>query len=378
MPGAYEDPARAFAPPAPDPELTLGLARLARRFRPDVVHAHTWSAYSWLPVSPAIGAPLVVTLHEHGLVCAKKSLVYEGRPCTGPGPIKCVRCAGAHYGPGRGALIAAAELVGGPVLRAATSRFIAVSRAVAERSGLAGRCEVIPNFLPEDGFEGSRGGATLLGDADANPDSGAEPTIRRPESAADRIRGRVPDEPFILFVGALGGHKGIHVLLDAYRRLVQPPPLVCIGHRWADTPTELPAGVSIHEDWPNDLVRAAWARCLFGVIPSTWPEPFAIVALEAMAAGRAVVASRIGGLPEVVRDGETGLLVPPGDPVALAAALDALLADPALRSWLGGRAAAAAVEYRAGQVVPRIEAVYAAALASAGTHVRSSRTRERP
>jgi glycosyltransferase involved in cell wall biosynthesis len=102
------------------------------------------------------------------------------------------------------------------------------------------------------------------------------------------------------------------------------------------------------------------------------------VALEAMAAGRAVVASRIGGLPEVVRDGETGLLVPPNDPVALAAALDALLADPALRSWLGGRAAAAAVEYRAGQVVPRIEAVYAAALASAGTHVRSSGIGERP
>jgi starch synthase len=68
--------------------------------------------------------------------------------------------------------------------------------------------------------------------------------------------------------------------------------------------------------------------------PSVY-EPLGIVNLEAMACGAAVVASRVGGIPEVVDDGETGLLVPPSDPVALAAALNELLADPGRAAQLG-------------------------------------------
>jgi glycosyltransferase involved in cell wall biosynthesis len=66
------------------------------------------------------------------------------------------------------------------------------------------------------------------------------------------------------------------------------------------------------------------------VIPSTKPEALSITALEAMAVGRPVVASAIGGLPEVITDGLTGLLVPPGDPAALASAIDRLIRDPGL------------------------------------------------
>jgi glycosyltransferase involved in cell wall biosynthesis len=61
-----------------------------------------------------------------------------------------------------------------------------------------------------------------------------------------------------------------------------------------------------------------------------------MTAREAMAHGRAVVATRVGGLADAIRDGETGLLVPPGDPVALRAAIERLLADEALRDRLGG------------------------------------------
>jgi len=64
-------------------------------------------------------------------------------------------------------------------------------------------------------------------------------------------------------------------------------------------------------------------------------EPLGIVNLEAMACGTAVVASAVGGIPEVVSDGETGLLVPPGDPAALAVALNALIGDPARAAAMG-------------------------------------------
>jgi glycosyltransferase involved in cell wall biosynthesis len=74
-------------------------------------------------------------------------------------------------------------------------------------------------------------------------------------------------------------------------------------------------------------------------VPSTRPEPLGLVALEAAAAGLPVVASAHGGLTEVVRDGETGLLVPPGDRAALAAELGRLADDPALRERLGEAAA---------------------------------------
>jgi starch synthase len=70
------------------------------------------------------------------------------------------------------------------------------------------------------------------------------------------------------------------------------------------------------------------------VCPSLY-EPLGIVNLEAMACGTAVVGSQVGGIPEVVVDGETGLLVPPGDPAALAAALNALVLDPARAAAMG-------------------------------------------
>ncbi len=70
------------------------------------------------------------------------------------------------------------------------------------------------------------------------------------------------------------------------------------------------------------------------VCPSLY-EPLGIVNLEAMACGTAVVASRVGGIPEVVEDGQTGLLVPPDDPAALAQAIGALVADPARAARMG-------------------------------------------
>lgn len=86
------------------------------------------------------------------------------------------------------------------------------------------------------------------------------------------------------------------------------------------------------------------------------------VAVEAMLAGRPVVASEVGGLRDVVRHEYTGLLVPPGDPGALAAALDRLLDDPELRERMGKVGRERARQFEAAAVTPRVVKVFEAAL----------------
>jgi len=113
----------------------------------------------------------------------------------------------------------------------------------------------------------------------------------------------------------------------------------------------------------NDAVLAAWARCLFGVVPSVWAEPFGIVVIEAMAAGRTLVASDVGGIGEILTHGETGLLVPPGEAGALADAMRRLLDDRVLRARLERGAARAVGRYAPAHVAAEVEAVYLEALA---------------
>jgi glycosyltransferase involved in cell wall biosynthesis len=89
-------------------------------------------------------------------------------------------------------------------------------------------------------------------------------------------------------------------------------------------------GWAEHEELPAEYEDAD----VF-VFPSVWDEPFGIPVAEAMAAGLPVVASRVGGIPEIVADGETGMLVEPDDASALAAALEQLVNDAELRARLG-------------------------------------------
>ena len=94
-------------------------------------------------------------------------------------------------------------------------------------------------------------------------------------------------------------------------------------------------------------------------VPSTQPDPLPNAALEAAAAGCCVVAADHGGLPEILSDGVTGLLVSPGDPAALATALGRLCADPAARERLGGAAAADVRErFAPAALLERTQALY--------------------
>jgi glycosyltransferase involved in cell wall biosynthesis len=133
---------------------------------------------------------------------------------------------------------------------------------------------------------------------------------------------------------------------------------VLIGSRWPDTPASFPSDVAVLTDVPHEVVMAAWERSLFGVVPSVWPDPLPGVVREAMSRRRTVVATGIGGNPDMVTDGENGLLVRPGDPDELASAMARLLGDPDLRARLGQAAWQSVQDLTAGQVAAQFETLY--------------------
>jgi glycosyltransferase involved in cell wall biosynthesis len=195
------------------------------------------------------------------------------------------------------------------------------------------------------------------------------------EPAADRPAFVPATGDYVMFAGALGPHKGVDVLLEAYGGLDPWVPLVLVGLRRNDTPDRFPDGVIVVENVPHGDVMRAWAHCAVAVVPSRWPEPAGLVALEAMAAGRPVVASAVGGLADIVLDDTTGILVPAGDATALRAGIHQLLADPARRVRMGEAGRERAASYAAGVVVPQIERVYREAIAERPQPVVATRRR---
>ena len=102
----YADAARPFHPTAPDPGLKKRLRRLMADERPDVVHSHSWIQYSYFPLHrSAVGPGHVVTLHDYGLSCAKKTYQQGEQTCSGPALVKCLICARSQYGAGKSAAL---------------------------------------------------------------------------------------------------------------------------------------------------------------------------------------------------------------------------------------------------------------------------------
>jgi len=185
--------------------------------------------------------------------------------------------------------------------------------------------------------------------------------------------------PYVIFVGRITRQKGVPVLLRAAAELDPSAQLVlCAGQ--ADTPelldevTQLVDGlratrsgvVWIPEMLPKQDVIQLLTHAAVFACPSLY-EPLGIVNLEAMACSTAVVGSRVGGIPEVVADGVTGLLVSPDDPAALAMALNTVLTQPSLATSMGQAGRDRAVsEFGWRAVAEQTAALYSELVSAAG------------
>lgn len=336
FPSLYPSSERPLAFPFPDPTVTRALGALVREVRPDVVHAHNWIVNSYLPLSAARRLPLVYSLHDYSHVCATKRFLYEGEPCSGPGPAKCLGCASRHYGRGRGQAIATAVGAGRPVRDRLIDLYTPVSRAVARGNrldALGVRWEHVPNFVPDR--------LTTL------PDLPRDPAL--------------PEGDYLFFAGDLSKDKGLPTLLRAYARLdpATRPALVAVGRRHDGLPEELPDGVTIGEAWAHDRVLSGFQHALAAALPSEWPDPCPTTVLEAMAVGAPLVTTHLGGIADMVVDGESALVSRPGDVADLAAALQRLATEPELRARLRAGARTAVGGFLQSAVAARVEGLYA-------------------
>lgn len=313
VPLVYLDPTKKYHPPFQDVLLARELEKLVKNFQPNLIHCHGWIAFSYLPLKSKFNTPIISTLHHYGFLCPKQDLFFEnGSICKQPFTSACYQCCAKHYGVFRSTFMVNLVKMGKRHF-SKIDEIIAVSNFV---KNVHTRYLKLPNnrIVTIPNFYEAKNEHTL--------DCGDLP----------------PD--FILYVGQLAPHKGIDLLLTAYKLSEIDLPLVLLGskhHAHSYKRFDDGAKIIVKENASRSLVLSALKNCRFVVVPSIWPEPAGTSILEAMSFSKAVLASKSGGIPEIVNQGETGHLLNPRKIREFAEHLKLLANNPHLCEKMGNK-----------------------------------------
>lgn len=302
-------------------------ASVVERFDPDLVLVH--KTRNALRVEQlARRYPMARMVHDHDLFCLRR---HKYLPLSGQ---LCERAAGAACYTNLCFVQRSEEGSTFPVtFRGLRTQQKQMASNLRMRRYIVGsrwmRDQLIKNGLPESRVDIVHPIPRSLGQA-----------VYMPPSLTDEI----------LYVGQIVRGKGVDMLLRGLADLSRPWRATLVGDgNHLDACRDLAAELGISDrvrftGWvDHDQLAAFYASARFAVVPSRWPEPFGMVGPEAMARGRPVVGFAAGGIPDWLDDGNTGLLVPPGDIRGLTTAMDRLLGDADLTAAMG-RAAAARVD----------------------------------
>ena len=329
-PGRSTVPGRYHANPLFYLYAGLALARIARRERVDLIHVQ--NKHMLIPGALARSlarVPVVATLRDGSIIDAAPMCLHHGdRMPADCGVAKLWRdCAVEYfdlYVAGRRSRLAARLVFLYRWLDARLKqRFlrrvdavIGVSQGILDIYRRSGLLERVPRLR-------------------------VVPTVPRLETPAPeeiegaRRRLALGNRRLVLYVGKLSPGKGVADLVKAARRVGAARPDVVFALVGEGVIAVDERFIRRLGSLPNREVLALYPLADVVVVPSVIPDALSRVILEAMSAGRPVVATRVGGTPELVLDGKTGVLVDRGDPDGLAAALLTLLGDDALREALG-------------------------------------------
>ncbi len=333
------------------PGARRAMAGVLARHRPDLVHLHNVAHHfspSILDALRAAQVPVVQTVHDFKLLCPTYLMLRRGEVCE--------LCAGGNvlhaviHRCNRGSLARSAVSAIESGLAAARDAYAPVRRflcpshfmqaKLAARGFAAERLVHLPLFVDPQRL----GAAPTSAGAGSGPGAGG-----------------------VLFVGRLSPEKGVRTLLAA-AEMARDVPLTIAGEGplAGEVEREVASRRLSHVRLAGRLAGpelfTLWRTARATVVPSECYENFPLVVAESMALGVPVIASRLGGLAELVTESEAGWLVPPRAPAALALAMQAAMADAERARALGaaGRAVVAA-RYTPAEHLKRILAAYAAA-----------------
>ena len=285
--------------------------------RPDVAHVHHVFERLTVSVLDALrrrGVPTVMTLHDYKPVCPNYRLFTDGAPCT--------RCLSGGYW----------QVVRHRCLEGSRWRSVAAA-ADAYASRARGVYDRVDRFLAPSAFLRDRV-------VDGGLPADRVEVLPNPVVAAPAPRPARAGPPVVLYASRLVVEKGVHTLLDAAARLPAGVRVRLAGSGRLEPAVRARVAaeglpVDVLGAVPPSRVAAELRAAAVAVLPALWWENCPMAVLEAAAQGVAVVATAVGGVPELVDDGRTGLLVPPGDADALAGALTRLVSGPAEAARMG-------------------------------------------